>query len=384
MDSNLWYRRKAKVYMKKKSIIIITMISVIVCSVGTFFIWKTYFFLDPKKEESKTSLTTTNTNAALFTTMQQIDEISGFSKVEAAAFEGRRDEIDHGMYVIPGLEATKMLSMKTGKESMCTSMTPQGLAIAENYLLISAYCHTKEHHSVVWVIDKKTHDFIKEIVLEGDPHAGGMAYDEDHRNIWVCSKKGKTPQLVAFTLSQLEEYELSVEKKAICYSQQFDLIGLKDASFVGYKNDNLYVGYFTQHGTSVLQRYRIDQEGELREKITNQKDAKIEIAQEQGIFDISNDMQGMSEYKGNILLSRSNGPFNDSHLLVFDAKKTEQNFEDKYAIHKYAFPERMEQIVVEGNDLYVLFESAAYAYRHNGNTHVDRVLKIDLSRLLGK
>ena len=125
--------------MKKRSIIIVTIASIIVCSVGGFFIWKTYFSFDPRKEEPKTNLTSTNTNAALFTTMQQIEEISDFPKVETAAFEGRENEIDYGMYVIPGLEATKTLSMKTGNESMCTSMTPQGLTIAENYLLISAY-----------------------------------------------------------------------------------------------------------------------------------------------------------------------------------------------------------------------------------------------------
>ncbi len=370
--------------MKKRTKILIITTSVLVTALSATYIWYEFFAFNPSKVEIKTKRTSTNTDAALYTNKQMIEVLSAYPKVQKAAFEGKENETDYGMYIIPGLKATKTLSMKTGKVSMCTSMTPQGLTISEKYLLISAYCHTKEHHSVIWVIDKHTHKFVKEIILEGDPHAGGIAYDNKHQNIWVCSKTGKTPQLVAFSLDELERYDFNKDKKAIQYNQIFSLIGLKDASFVGYKNDNLYAGYFTQSGTSVLQRYRIDEKGELKEKIENSSDAKTEIAQEQGVFDISNDMQGMSEYKDYVILSRSNGPYSDSHLLVFDAKKTKFNYEDKNAILKIKFPERIEQIVVEKDNLYVLFESASYAYRRFGNTHIDRVLKIDLARLFSE
>lgn len=35
-------------------------------------------------------------------------------------------------------------------------MTPQGLTLTENYLLISAYCHDHQHHSVIYVLDRIT------------------------------------------------------------------------------------------------------------------------------------------------------------------------------------------------------------------------------------
>ena len=38
----------------------------------------------------------------------------------------------------------------------------------------------------------------------------------------------------------------------------------------------------------------------------------------------------------------------------------------------------IEQIVVEGDELYVLFESGAYAYRGYAGNVVDRVLKLNL------
>ena len=46
-------------------------------------------------------------------------------------------------YVIPGLKSTRTLQIRTsGTLDICTSMTPQGLAVTEDYMLISAYCRT--------------------------------------------------------------------------------------------------------------------------------------------------------------------------------------------------------------------------------------------------
>ena len=47
----------------------------------------------------------------------------------------------------------------------------------------------------------------------------------------------------------------------------------------------------------------------------------------------------------------------------------------------YRFPERLEQIVVEGDNLYVMFESCAYAYRASSVNIVDRVLKLSLPKM---
>ncbi|WP_308858247.1 hypothetical protein [Lacticaseibacillus paracasei] len=46
-------------------------------------------------------------------------------------------------------------------------------------------------------------------------------------------------------------------------------------------------------------------------------------------------------------------------------------------------PPYLEQIVADGNDLYVLFESASTHYRQADlEFHADRVLKLDLKTLL--
>ena len=47
--------------------------------------------------------------------------------------------------------------------AMCTTMTPQGLAVTEDYVFISAYCHAKKHNSVIYMINKESHRFIKKL-----------------------------------------------------------------------------------------------------------------------------------------------------------------------------------------------------------------------------
>ena len=46
---------------------------------------------------------------------------------------------DYGTYVVPGLKSTRTLKVKgDGEAEVCTSMTPQGLAFTEDYILVSA------------------------------------------------------------------------------------------------------------------------------------------------------------------------------------------------------------------------------------------------------
>ncbi len=76
---------------------------------------------------------------------------------------------------------------KGATPAMCTSMTPQGLAVTEDYVLVSAYCSTQKHNSVIYVIDKEKHNFFKEVILPGQPHVGGLAYDSEHKVLWYSS-----------------------------------------------------------------------------------------------------------------------------------------------------------------------------------------------------
>lgn len=56
--------------------------------------------------------------------------------------------------------------------------------------------------------------------------------------------------------------------------------------------------------------------------------------------------------------------------------------EEGTMLQKIRFPSKLEQIYVDGDDLYVLFESAAYGYRYTSLTQFDRILKLNLNTLL--
>ena len=68
------------------------------------------------------------------------------------------------------------------------------------------------------------------------------------------------------------------------------------------------------------------------------------------------------------------------HVTVYE-KSDKRLYVDENSAVSYRFPERIEQIFVDGDDLYVLFESAAYAYSSASVNIVDRVLKLSLPRM---
>ena len=243
------------------------------------------------------------------------------SKDKAAAFHGRAAEIDYGTYVIPGLTSTRtQIFGEKGSSDLCISMTPQGLAVTEDYLLVSAYCHSGTHNSVIYVIDKKTHEFIKELVLRNKSHVGGLAYDPIHHNIWISGMSRGIPQVNAITLEQLEEYSFQEEYQPIVYSQSYDLYAITRTSFITYHDNALYVGYFTQNTASVLEEYDIAEDGTLITQVTSDTpdfvDSLTPIALPSDMRVITEQAQGVAFYKDKILFSHSYGIF-PSTLQVF-------------------------------------------------------------------
>ena len=157
-----------------------------------------YAFIYRGRNEPPTKRKTTNQEAAYYTLRGQIQMLSQKEELMAFAFEDHKKEREYGTYIIPGLKYTRtFLNAQGSEQAVCTSMTPQGLAVTDEYVLISAYCHTAKHNSVIYVINKETHRFIKEVVLPGLPHVGGLAYDLDHDMLWYSSNTNGIAQAVS-------------------------------------------------------------------------------------------------------------------------------------------------------------------------------------------
>lgn len=335
------------------------------------------------KMERITFAKTTNTAQSLESSHSTLEEMSSFPELHHTLFKKSSEADWEDTYVIPGLDITATLNHQSGELDVCTTMTPQGLAVNEDYVFISAYCYTEEHHSVIYVLNKSSREFVKEIVLNGIPHVGGIAYDDTNDILWVTSEKGETAQVVTLSMDSIETYDLKSDGQPIAYSDSIDLPEIKRASTITLHNGSLYVAYFNEKDTSVMHKYVISRTTNAEGKIVHALDTtkSIEEASPDDVNKIGKEIQGLVFYEEKLLLSRSSGRDHDSTLLFFNRLKAGDDFTDKNANIEITMPSYMEQIVIHGNHLYILFESGAYPYREHGNPSIDRVLTVDITEL---
>ena len=339
-----------------------------------------YSFIYRGRNEPPTKRKTTNQEVAFYTLRGQIQMLSQKEALMAFAFEDRKKEREYGTYIIPGLKSTRTLLTSEGDmPAICTSMTPQGLAVTENYVFVSAYCHTKKHNSVIYMINKETHRFIKEIVLPGQPHVGGLAYDSEHQGLWYSSNTQELAQAVSLTMDTIEAYDYDESRHPIDVNQISSLYGIVRDSFMTFYEGCLYVGCFTKYTESAIARYPVDNQGKLIRTSDESLGMNFDMAVPLDYSTISEQAQGMTFYNDKLLLSHSYGIL--PSRVVFYEKSDKRLYVDENSAISYRFPERIEQIFVDGDDLYVLFESAAYAYSAASVNIVDRVLKLNIPKM---
>ena len=282
--------------------------------------------------EPYTSLTETNTDSIL--SESRIDH--NLSKYDTLLKIGLNEVNDKNSFVVPGMVATKTLTNNvTGNSSMCTSMTPQGICVTDHYIFISAYCHTHTHNSVLYMLDMKTHAFIKEIVLPGRPHAGNIAYDPVHNNIWIaCVGKSfltntSTAYLNCISLDKIEEYDFNESKEPIPYDQKYQIDGFKNASFITYYKQNIFVGnyYEDEWKDSYIVRFPITEDGGLETKSVSSLfgDKELAVGKEKAI--IGKYCQGVCFDKGYLMIMQSSGRMK-SKLNVYVGSEYQEDVEE--------------------------------------------------------
>lgn len=139
----------------------------------------------------------------------------------------------------------------------------------------------------------------------------------------------------------------------------------------------------------MLEEYDITEDGTLQTSTVDDAtittgqlgvDSLTPLALPSGMRVITERAQGVAFYKNRILTSHSYGVLPGS-LKVFP-NSLQMLLEEGTMLQKIRFPSKLEQIYVDGDDLYVLFESAAYGYRYTSLTQFDRILKLNLNTLL--
>lgn len=300
------------------------------------------------------------------------------------SFQHYDAELDKGTYLIPGLNATR--TMRAGTDDMCTNMVPQSVCVVEEYLLIGAYCHTKTHYSVIYVLNRYTGGYVKTIVLPGRHHVGGIAYDKIHERIWVSCYR-KRAQANSFTLSQLRAYNYRYARRPIGFTEIEDLYTIPRDSFMAYYNGYLYIGYFQVSNDSILQKFKIAADGSL-ERVNSSRYQEHygaglprQIAVPVNVSAISSKVQGIvfTEYRMYITESYGIMPSKLAKFSIIQDEAENQNYTNENAISMINMPQKLEQIAVEGEDMYMIYESASYSYRHYSLPSIDRVIKMKVS-----
>ena len=348
-------------YVKEKKTVII------ICFTICIILWILYeFFVGSlRRYEYKTDLTTTNTTPSIYDTKEEL--MNDLEKSYPYFFDYINNNKTTEMYIIPGMTMTESLSIKTNKKEKCTAMTPQGLAVTEKYIFISAYCYTHKHHSVLYVLDRKSGKFLKEVVLDSTSHVGGLAFDSNYNKLWIAEYKNSKSYVGALKLEDIEKYDIK-ENRKIEYIDFVFLSGIKRASFITYNNNSLLIGYFNLFKNGYFKIFDIDGSGTINgnDNITRKIDSKI---------------QGMA-YDNNILYLSQSFSFINSKLIIFDnvtdIKNNNNYYEDK-AEYSIPLPEKLEQIYVYDGKIYMLFESSAFSYKFTSNNHIDRVISFSLN-----
>ena len=272
---------------------------------------------------------------------------------------------------IPGLESTGFASGATNQ------MVPQGICIAGEYMLITAYDKEEEKNSVIYVLsnqDPAERKLLTTLVLPDQNHVGGITCDGSR--VWIA--KSTTKYLSVISCERIRQAVASGRKTVYLKAYDASLYCGVTASFISYQDQRLWVG---------TSQSFLSKQGELNVFRMLENETHLRLVR-QFTMEIPCHSQGISfleeDGRSYLLLNVSHGRFRDSELYVY-----EKFVDDQKAVLRgklrYRFPPMVEELVSDGSYTYCLFESAATCYSTVKGMKcrypVDRVCALD-NRLL--
>ncbi|MCK6238228.1 hypothetical protein LTA00_01370 [Lactiplantibacillus plantarum] len=283
-----------------------------------------------------------------------------------------------GTTIQPGLQATLTKDLVTKQLTTTTMMIPQGVVIAGRYRLTTAYDATGRTQSVLYVQDRFRHQLCNTVLLHGKPHVGGLAYDPHHQRIWLCSHRHGHGAIVSVSLAALRHFDPTTSI-AVHYQQRWSLPTLSNASLLTYHHQALYVGQFKPGQTTLVARYPLTSAGTPYRMTTSHAILPKAVSDWHG--KLPPNIQGMAFYDHYALLSQSYGP-SASHLLLFKRSQLIQQHQLTTGIAILRLPPQLEQISVHHHQAQLLYETGATPYRQQQNHAIDRLISINLQRLI--
>lgn len=229
---------------------------------------------------------------------------------------------------------------------------PQGIVVIDDYIFITGYFESKDN-SKCYVLNKKG-EIVNEVELDNNSHVGSIAYDKINNLIWIPNNEGI---LSAYNKDDFLNKK-HVDAKYSYSGFSIDLMDFQDIrknhiAYLYVDNEYIYFGNFFINSNCLIKKYKIV----LKNNVVNLKyiNSFYVPPKTQSITFVEKDNE---KY---MLLSRSYGRHNSSQLYIY-------NYEDdiidynNLEIKMVDLPPMLEQISVDNNNLYLLFESGATKY----------------------
>ena len=255
------------------------------------------------------------------------------------------------------------------KVPLGNSFIPQGITYYNDYLLIVGYFENG-NRSKCYVLDLEG-NIINEVTLDTNSHVGAISYDAVNELIWLPDNNG--------TLNAYNAIEF-IHESEVNYLYQFNDVSdeladyiypnKKNIAFITIDDNYLYIGNFYKTKKCITKKYLINNDDGLKLEFVNK-------------FYMPPKTQGISFFKlnGNKYLLTSNS-FNrrtTSHLELYLYDENITDYFDTY-ITRIEMPPMSEQIVVNGNSAYIIFESGANKY-YNSLDKVEFICILDLNKI---
>ncbi len=320
-----------------------------------------------------------------------IDDDKSFS--ERGIKRNLSSQDDSSEFDIPDIAATDVLG------DICNCMTPQGICVANDYILITAYCNVENykedleansymsvnqermiseegherHNSVVYVLSKETKEHIGTLVFDDKSHVGGITFDGEY--IWVA--KGGNCIIEAYAYNDFKKHIEDEEESCALAEPVYEVVCDYAASFITYYKGSLWVGTFNSDMTQkgVLSEYCISYERGVR------------CLDSGRVLEIPSQANGavFVENAGDIYLAvtTSYGRNNPSKLYFYKLENSEEMLTELVEYKALTLPPMAEEICLNNDNMYFLFESAATSYSNveNNKCH-DVVNKVRVNNVL--
>ena len=356
-----------KAFRRLEYILFISYILIVLSSIlFSYLFCHKYELPTTKKGTSTKSVITKNINS-------QIWQMSTKPEFYYNSFQNKKAKNNYNLIPIPGLSYTDTVSKDNSLLiETCTTMTPQGLVVTDNYIYVSAYCYTHEHNSVIYQIDKKTNKFIKTIVLPDTSHVGGLAYDTKNNILWIATKKYNTSKddntlatVSCIKQDVIDNYNFKIDHKPIRYNETFQT-AFTNTSFMTYYNGYLFTGLFSKDKktTSITAKLKILDDG-------------LSLDTEPiSYYYIPNYVQSMAFLDNKIIFSTSYG-YKPSEIIVYEYSEDRIDYANTEPLKVITTFPMLEQLYPYKNELYMIYESTAYAYRYTPGIKIDHIVNIN-------